>query len=335
MVVGLVAAAAVGYPVWTATTSGPCAADRTTIEDAKAILAKYRIRFDGSRIEHHTWGQVNPFGMAFDEFGNMYSSDCHSAPTYQLLAGGYYPSFGKPHDGLGFAPVLMEHSHGSTAIDAMCYYTDDLWPAEFKDNIFVGNVMTSRMNRDRLQFSGSSPRAIELDDFVKTTDPWFRPVQARTGPDGALWIVDMYRHVIEHPRWIPPEQLAKVDLRAGRVGQPLVASEPVVAPGGVPHGHPAGQGGSAASSDHVAGSPHRGPLDRGNAEVRPAAVGDLGGSVHHRVGAGLRVVKGHEPDGVDVSRLEPKGAEREAGAVGLADCAQAEEPPRLAATTTA
>ncbi len=28
---------------------------------------------------------------------------------------------------------------------------------------------------------------------------------ARTGPDGALWIVDMYRYMIEHPDWLPPE----------------------------------------------------------------------------------------------------------------------------------
>jgi putative heme-binding domain-containing protein len=158
----------------------------------------YRIRFDGSRIEHHTHGQVNPFGLAFDEFGNMYSSDCHSAPTYQLLAGGYYPSFGKPHDGLGFAPVLMEHSHGSTAIDAMLYYADDLWPGEFQKNIFVGNVMTSRVNRDRLTFNGSSPRANELDDFVKSDDPWFRPVDNLLGPDGAFYVADFYNRIIGH-----------------------------------------------------------------------------------------------------------------------------------------
>ncbi|MCH5377466.1 MAG: hypothetical protein JJ992_26200, partial [Planctomycetes bacterium] len=48
-----------------------------------------------------------------------------------------------------------------------------------------------------------------------STDQWFRPVQARTGPDGALWVVDMYRYVIEHPTWIPPETLATLDVRAG------------------------------------------------------------------------------------------------------------------------
>ena len=41
------------------------------------------------------------------------------------------------------------------------------------------------------------------------------PRPARTGPDGALWVVDMYRFVIEHPRWITPERLATLDARAG------------------------------------------------------------------------------------------------------------------------
>ena len=158
----------------------------------------YRMRLDGSRIEHHTWGQVNPFGLAWDPLGNLYSSDCHSAPTYQLLAGGFYPSFGKPHDGLGFAPVLMEHSHGSTAIDGMLYYADNLWPEEFHGNTFIGNVMTSRVNRDRFTFNGSSPQATELNDFVESDDPWFRPVDNQLGPDGAFYIADFYNRIIGH-----------------------------------------------------------------------------------------------------------------------------------------
>ncbi len=158
----------------------------------------YRIRLDGSHIEQHTHGQVNPFGLAWDARGNLYSSDCHSAPIYQLLDGGYYPSFGKPHDGLGFAPVLMEHAHGSTAIDGAFYYNDNLWPAEYQDNFFIGNVMTSRLNRDHLIFHGSSPQAIEQPDFLTTTDPWFRPVDNQLGPDGALYIADFYNRIIGH-----------------------------------------------------------------------------------------------------------------------------------------
>lgn len=158
----------------------------------------YRVRLDGGHIEHFTWGQVNPFGLAWDPWGNLYSSDCHSAPVYQLLAGGYYPSFGKPHDGLGFAPALMEHAHGSTAIDGMMYYNDDLWPAAFRDRTIIGNVMTSRLNQDRIELHGSSPKAIEEPDFLISDDPWFRPVDNLLGPDGALYTADFYNRIIGH-----------------------------------------------------------------------------------------------------------------------------------------
>jgi putative heme-binding domain-containing protein len=158
----------------------------------------YRIRLDGSRIEHHTHGQVNPFGLTWDPRGNLYSSDCHTAPLYQLLAGGWYPSFGKPDDGLGFAPVMLEHAHGSTAIDGASYYTDDLWPESFRDTLFIGNVMTSRLNRDSVTFIGSTPKATEQPDFLTSTDPWFRPVDTLLGPDGALYIADFYNRIIGH-----------------------------------------------------------------------------------------------------------------------------------------
>lgn len=52
-------------------------------------------------------------------------------------------------------------------------------------------------------------------EFLASTDNWFRPTQLQTGPDGALWIADMYRLVIEHPQWIPLEWQARLNLRAG------------------------------------------------------------------------------------------------------------------------
>jgi putative heme-binding domain-containing protein len=158
----------------------------------------YRIKPDGSRIEQFTWGQVNPFGLAFDPLGNLYSADCHSRPLYQLLKGAYYPSFGKPHDGLGFAPEMVTHDHGSTAIAGCCYYADDHYPEEYRDNLFVGNVMTNRVNRDRIQWNGSSPKGIEMPDLVKCSDPWYRPVDIKLGPDGCLYIADFYNRIIGH-----------------------------------------------------------------------------------------------------------------------------------------
>ena len=74
----------------------------------------FRFRPDGSRIEVYTRGQVNPFGIAVDPWFNLYTADCHSKPITQLIRGAVYDSFGKPHDGLGFAPHVTRHDHGST-----------------------------------------------------------------------------------------------------------------------------------------------------------------------------------------------------------------------------
>jgi glucose/arabinose dehydrogenase len=158
----------------------------------------FRFRVDGSRVEGHTWGQVNPFGLAWDARGNLYSADCHSSPIYQLLRGAFYPSFGKPHDGLGFGPVTIQHTHGSTAICAPLYIHDTSWPKELQDHVLIGNVMTSRINHDTITWRGASSKGTEQPDFLKTDDPWFRPVDLQWGPDGALYVADFYNRIIGH-----------------------------------------------------------------------------------------------------------------------------------------
>jgi putative heme-binding domain-containing protein len=158
----------------------------------------YRFKPDGSRVEYFTHGQVNPFGLAFDPLGNLYSCDCHSRPIYQLLRGAWYPSFGKPHDGLGFGPEIMTHDHGSTAIAGITYYAADHFPPEYRDTIFVGNVVTNRINHDNLEHKGSTLKAIQQPDFLSCDDPWFRPVDIKLGPDGALYVADFYNRIIGH-----------------------------------------------------------------------------------------------------------------------------------------
>jgi len=158
----------------------------------------YRFKPDGSHVEQHSWGQVNPFGLMFDPLGDLWSADCHSSPTYILLHGAYYPSFGKPNDGLGFAPVVCEHSHGSTAICGMVFYAAENFPPEFRGNTFIGNVMTCRINRDSYPESGSTRLAKEEPDFLSSDDPWFRPVNMELGPDGAIYVADFYNKIIGH-----------------------------------------------------------------------------------------------------------------------------------------
>ncbi|NUN47255.1 MAG: 1-deoxy-D-xylulose-5-phosphate reductoisomerase [Candidatus Brocadiae bacterium] len=104
----------------------------------------FRFRPDGTRVEIWSRGQVNPFGLAFDRRGNLYSADCHSAPVYQLLHGASYPSFGKPHDGLGYGPGMIEHTHGSTGIAGIVYLDRGVWGPAFDDHLLIGNPVTSR-----------------------------------------------------------------------------------------------------------------------------------------------------------------------------------------------
>ena len=158
----------------------------------------FRFRPDGSRIELYTQGQVNPFGMAIDRLGDIYTADCHTKPVTLLLPGGCYDSFGRPHDGLGYVPNVMDHLHGSTAIAALSLGAETLFPSEYAESTFDGNVMTSRVNRNQLQRRGSSVRAIEQPDLLSSRDPWFRPVDLVAGPDGALYVADFYNRIIGH-----------------------------------------------------------------------------------------------------------------------------------------
>ncbi len=175
----------------------------------------YRMKPDGSHLEYFTHGQVNPFGLAFDPLGNLYSADCHSRPIYQLLRGAWYPSFGKPHDGLGYGPEIMTHDHGSTAIAGVVYYAADHFPPEYRDTIFIGNVVTNRINHDRLQRTGSTVRAVGLPDFLSSDDRWFRPVDIKLGPDGALYVADFYNRIIGH--YEVPLQHPGRDRERGRI----------------------------------------------------------------------------------------------------------------------
>ncbi len=107
-----------------------------------------------------------------------------------------------------------------TSANGLGIYRDDLLGKEYAGNAFVGEVAHNLVRRYRLDVKGATFEARRPDDeisteFLASKDNWTRPVQVRTGPDGALYIVDMYRAVIEHTRWIPADRLAKIDPRAG------------------------------------------------------------------------------------------------------------------------
>ncbi|HXX93651.1 MAG TPA: PVC-type heme-binding CxxCH protein, partial [Planctomycetota bacterium] len=105
----------------------------------------------------------------------------------------------------------------TSACSVMMYRADGLG-ADFRGNAFCCEPVHNLVHRDVLVSKGASfsaKRAYENREFLGSTDNWCRPVNLATGPDGMLYVVDMYRMVIEHPQWIPLEAQRRLDLRAG------------------------------------------------------------------------------------------------------------------------
>ncbi|MBW3599717.1 MAG: HEAT repeat domain-containing protein, partial [Planctomycetes bacterium] len=99
-------------------------------------------------------------------------------------------------------------------------YRDMLLGEEYVGNSFVCEPVHNLVHREVVEADGvtfTSRRAEDeqQSEFFASRDNWCRPSMVRVGPDGALWIADMYRFVIEHPRWIPEDWLRRLDVRAG------------------------------------------------------------------------------------------------------------------------
>lgn len=98
-------------------------------------------------------------------------------------------------------------------------YRGDAWPAEYVGQMIVGDVGSNVVHRKLVDRSGVVHVARRADpgrEFLASRDTWFRPVQFANGPDGALYVLDMYREVIEHPLSIPPLIKKHLDLTSGR-----------------------------------------------------------------------------------------------------------------------
>jgi len=88
------------------------------------------------------------------------------------------------------------------------------------EGILVCEPVHNLVHRSMLVPAGTTYRAVrgpeeENSEWLASSDPWFRPVRVASGPDGAVYVVDMYRETIEHPEWIPQAWKEMLDLRAG------------------------------------------------------------------------------------------------------------------------
>ena len=93
-----------------------------------------------------------------------------------------------------------------TASCGATVFTGDAFPADFANNVIVSDGNGNLVHRDIISPDVSTMKASrwpEAEDFVRSTDSWFRPVNFANGPDGNLYIVDYYRQYLEHPEFIP------------------------------------------------------------------------------------------------------------------------------------
>ncbi|WP_165698727.1 PVC-type heme-binding CxxCH protein [Bremerella volcania] len=106
-----------------------------------------------------------------------------------------------------------------TGATGVTIFRGDAWPKRFQGLAIIGDVGSNLIHRKRLVEHGVAYQGIRIDEseeFVSSSDIWFRPVQYANAPDGSLYVADMYREVIEHPKSLPPMIKKHLDLTSGR-----------------------------------------------------------------------------------------------------------------------
>ena len=107
-----------------------------------------------------------------------------------------------------------------TSATGVTIYRGDAYPESFIGNAFIGAPANNLIHRKTITYEGAEPvaRRAEPDrraEFIASTDNWFRPVAFMNGPDGCLYVADMYRETIEVAHAIPESIKAHLDIYSG------------------------------------------------------------------------------------------------------------------------
>ena len=197
-----------------------------------------RIRPDEGLLEP-TSGNTQ-FGRSRDDWGNWFGGN-NSNPMWHYVLDDRYlarnrhvaPPDMRHHISVepGAAPVYpasrtltrfndFNKANRFTSACSPIIYRDELLGPAFAGNSFVCEPVHNLVHREVVSTDGATFSSRRADDeqrseFLASADNWCRPSMVRTGPDGALWVADMYRFVIEHPKWIPKDWQRRLDVRAG------------------------------------------------------------------------------------------------------------------------
>ncbi len=214
-----------------------------------------RIRPDEGLIEA-VEGQTQ-FGRSRDDWGNWFGCNNPNPALHYVLADRYLkrnPHFAPPpsrrdiRDGSNSVfPISQNISHCNpdfrplgapptfTSANSIIVYRHTLFGPAYANTTFTSEPVYNIVHRrclvpEGVTFRSVRPQPDASSEFFRSSDAWCRPTCLRVGPDGALYIVDMYREVIEHPEWIDDELEKTIDLRAGHDRGRIYRVAPVGAP---------------------------------------------------------------------------------------------------------
>lgn len=106
-----------------------------------------------------------------------------------------------------------------TAASGVTCYLADLFPLPYRGATFVAEGAHNIVHVDAIREHRATYRASRMQEgreFLASTDAWFRPVSFYIGPDGALYVIDYYRKILEHPEWLDDRTAKSSDLYEGK-----------------------------------------------------------------------------------------------------------------------
>lgn len=205
--------------------------------DSKVVeLNGKDFRFDPTSFEFEALTGVGQFGLTFDDYGNRFVCSNRNPLKHIVLEDrdiARNPSYAPPtavHDVAAAGeesrifPISRAwttsnlHAGQFTAACGCLIFRGNAMPERFYGNGFTCDPTGNLVHRELVGASGatfSGQPAREGVEFLASPDEWFRPVNLAHGPDGALYVVDMYRAVIEHPQFMPEELKQRPDLGLG------------------------------------------------------------------------------------------------------------------------
>lgn len=211
--------------------------------DAKPInLSGMDFRFDPISGRHEAISGMGQYGNAFDDWGRRFVCDNRHHLRHIVLESRYIkrnPFLAVPDvvedtseleagvAGAGAKVYALSknwttsnlHAGRFTAACSVHIYRGDLLPDAYRGRALTCEPTGDLVHEEVLSPAGASFRSKPPRDkveFLATPDDWMRPVFLSDGPDGALYVVDMYRAVIEHPEFMPPELKNRPDLTLGK-----------------------------------------------------------------------------------------------------------------------